>query len=70
MFTASLAVSGRLLWAHHGESVTDESAVTHCKELLSKAEDIFHKLDQDNNLVLSCLEYIRRLARMCSVKGK
>ncbi|GKU23152.1 transcription factor [Fusarium langsethiae] len=68
LYYASLAVSGRLLWAQHGQSVADEAAVSHCKNLLSKAEDIFYKLDYENNLVLSCLEYIRRLARMCSMK--
>lgn len=48
----------------------DEAAVTHSKILLGKAETIFHELDDENSLVLSCLEYIRRLARMCGVKGK
>lgn len=70
VFTASLAVSGRLLWAQHGQSIVDEVAVNHCKSLLSKAEEIFLKLDHENSLVLSCLEYIRRLARMCSLKGE
>ncbi|GIC92489.1 fungal specific transcription factor domain-containing protein [Aspergillus udagawae] len=69
VFTASLVISGRLLWAQHGESVVDEAAVKDSKMLLSKAETIFHELDYENSLVLSCLEYIRRLARMCSIKG-
>lgn len=47
----------------------DEAAVKDAKILLSKAETIFHELDHENSLVLSCLEYIRRLARMCSIKG-
>ncbi|CAF3498258.1 unnamed protein product [Fusarium graminearum] len=68
LYYASLAVSGRLLWAQHGQSIVDEVAVNHCKSLLSKAEEIFLKLDHENSLVLSCLEYIRRLARMCSLK--
>ncbi|KAF5709070.1 transcription factor [Fusarium mundagurra] len=68
VFTASLAVSGRLLWARHGQSTVDEVAVDHCKSLLSKAEEIFQKLDHENSLVLSCLEYIARLARICSIK--
>nr|AMB48861.1 Zn(II)2Cys6 transcription factor [Fusarium camptoceras] len=68
VFTASLAVSGRLLWAQHGQSVVDDVAVNYCKDLLAKAEEIFQKLDSENSLVLSCLEYIRRLARMCSMK--
>ncbi|CEI63562.1 unnamed protein product [Fusarium venenatum] len=69
VFTASLAVSGRLLWAQHGQSTVDEVAVDHCKSLLSKAEEIFKKLDHENSLVLSCLEYIARLARICSMKA-
>ncbi|KAF0645964.1 hypothetical protein FPSE5266_08122 [Fusarium pseudograminearum] len=68
VFTASLVVSGRLLWAQHGQSIVDEVAVDHCKSLLSKAEEIFKKLDRKNSLVLSCLEYIARLARICSMK--
>lgn len=39
------------------------------KFLLSKAEAIFLNLDHENSLVLSCLEYIRRLSRMCGKKG-
>lgn len=68
VFTASLVISGRLLWAQHGENVVDEEAVKEAKTLLSKAETIFLELDHENSLVLSCLEYIRRLARMCSIK--
>jgi hypothetical protein len=70
VFTASLVIIGRLLWAQHGQSVVDEAAASHSKTLLRKAENVFLKLDHENNLVLSCLEYIRRLARMCSVKGE
>ncbi|KAK6819309.1 hypothetical protein RU639_008038 [Aspergillus parasiticus] len=69
VFTASLVICGRLLWAQHGETVADETAVKDSKLLLSKTEAIFHELDYENSLVLSCLEYIRRLARMCGVKG-
>ncbi|GMG07425.1 unnamed protein product [Aspergillus oryzae] len=69
VFTASLVICGRLLWAQHGETVADEAAVKDSKTLLSKAEAIFQDLDYENSLVLSCLEYIRRLARMCGVKG-
>lgn len=39
------------------------------KFLLSKAETIFLNLDHENSLVLSCLEYIRRLSRMCGIRG-
>ncbi|KIL88218.1 transcription factor [Fusarium avenaceum] len=71
VFTASLVIIGLLLWAQHGQGsqgVVDEAAASHAKSLLRKAENIFLKLDHENNLVLSCLEYIRRLARMCSAK--
>lgn len=70
VFTASLVIIGRLLWAQHGQGVVDEAAASHSKSLLRKAENVFLKLDHENNLVLSCLEYIRRLARMCSAKGQ
>ncbi|RAQ51357.1 C6 transcription factor [Aspergillus flavus] len=69
VFTASLVICGRLLWAQHGDTVADEAAVKDSKTLLSKAEAIFQDLDYENSLVLSCLEYIRRLARMCGGKG-
>ncbi|KAK8872382.1 C6 transcription factor [Apiospora arundinis] len=69
VFTASLVISGRLLWAQHGQSTADEPAVQHARALLSKVDTIFHALDHENSLVWSCLEYIRRLARMCGVKG-
>ncbi|RDW79353.1 hypothetical protein BP6252_03991 [Coleophoma cylindrospora] len=69
VFTASLVISGRLLWAQHGQNVVDEAAVSYSKILLNKVETIFHKLDHENSLVLSCLEHIRRLTRMCSIKG-
>ncbi|KAH8651269.1 C6 transcription factor [Xylariales sp. PMI_506] len=69
VFTASLVICGRLLWAQHGQNVVDEAAVNHSKALLDKVETIFHKLDYENSLVLSCLEYIHRFAKMCSIKG-
>ncbi|KAE8341972.1 hypothetical protein BDV24DRAFT_150761 [Aspergillus arachidicola] len=69
IFTASLVICGRLLWAQHGENVADEAAVKDSKILLCKTEAIFHELDYENSLVLSCLEYIRRLARLCGVKA-
>ncbi|KAJ1334956.1 transcriptional regulatory protein GAL4 [Microdochium nivale] len=68
VFTASLVISSRMLWAQHGQDAADEAAVTDAKALLGKAETIFHELDHDNTLVQSCLEYIRRLDRMCSLK--
>lgn len=57
------------MWAQHGENVVDEAAVKDSKLLLSKTETIFQELDHENCLVLSCLEYIRKLGRMCSIKG-
>lgn len=49
--------------------MVDEAALKHLKSLLHKAETIFNELDHENSLVLSCLEYVRKLARMCSIKG-
>lgn len=69
VFTASLVISSRLLWAQYGQSVVDEAAVRYSTDLLGKAEMIFQQLDHENSLVLSCLEYIRRLARLCGIKG-
>lgn len=48
--------------------MVDEVAVSQSQILLNKAETIFQKLDNENSLVLSCLDYIRRLSRMCSIK--
>lgn len=73
VFTASLVVCARMLWAQHGQQqqgMADKAAVDESKVLLAKVETIFHNLDQDNNMVQSCLDYIRRLGRMCSIKGK
>jgi hypothetical protein len=70
VFTASLVIVASLLWAQHGGNVADEAAVHHAKSLLDKAEVVFQKLDYENSLVLNCLEYIRKLARMCSFKGQ
>ncbi|QGI78650.1 unnamed protein product [Fusarium fujikuroi] len=69
LYYASLVICGRLLWAQHGDTVVDEASVSHMKFLLSKAETIFLNLDHENSLVLSCLEYIRRLSRMCGIRG-
>jgi hypothetical protein len=50
--------------------VANEAAVHHARSLLDKVEVVFQKLDYENSLVLNCLEYIRKLARMCSFKGQ
>jgi hypothetical protein len=70
VFTASLVIVASLLWAQHGGNVTDEAAVHHARSLLDKVEVVFQKLDYENSLVLNCLEYIRKLARMCNFKGQ
>jgi hypothetical protein len=70
VFTASLVIVASLLWAQHGGNVADEAAVHHARSLLDKVETIFEKLDYENSLVLKCLEYIRKLERMCSFKGQ
>ncbi|KAH8699321.1 C6 transcription factor [Phaeosphaeriaceae sp. PMI808] len=61
VFTASLVISGRLLWAKHGQGAADDAAVFHAKSLLDKAETIFQKLDKHDALVHSCSKYIRNL---------
>ncbi|EWG54416.1 hypothetical protein FVEG_12635 [Fusarium verticillioides 7600] len=68
VFTASLVICGRLLWAQHGDTVVDEASASHMRFLLGKAETIFLNLDHENSLVLSCLEYVRRLSRMCGIR--
>lgn len=70
VFTASLVIVASLLWAQHGGNVADEAAVHHARSLLDKVEVVFQKLDYENSLVLKCLEYIRKLARMCNFKGQ
>jgi hypothetical protein len=70
VFTAALVIVASLLWAQHGGNVPDEAAIHHARSLLDKTEIVFHKLDHENNLVLNCLEYIRKLARMCTFKGQ
>jgi len=37
---------------------------------MNKAEMIFQSLDHENNLVFSCLEYVRKFTRMCRPKGQ
>ncbi|KXJ88815.1 hypothetical protein Micbo1qcDRAFT_197147 [Microdochium bolleyi] len=69
VFTASLVICGRLLWARHGDDEPDEAAILQAKRSLEQAEIICEKIDLDNSLVQSCLEYIRRLARMCHIRG-
>ena len=69
VFTASLVVVASLIWAQHGGNIADEPAVQRARSLLDKVEVVFQKLDHENSLVLKCLEYIRKLARMCNFKG-
>ena len=66
MFTASLVISGRLLWAKHGQSPADDAVIADMKSLLEKAETVFQKLDKHDALVLSCSRYIRNLSDMYS----
>ncbi|KAF2994367.1 hypothetical protein E8E13_001477 [Curvularia kusanoi] len=64
VFTASLVVSGRLLWARHGSGTADESAVAHSISLLEKAQTIFQNLNRHSALVSGCSRYVRRLTDM------
>lgn len=69
VFTASLVICGRLLWARHGYEEPDEAAISLAQRSLHQAEEICERIDHENSLVLSCLEYIRSLSRLCNVKG-
>ncbi|KAL7911404.1 fungal-specific transcription factor domain-containing protein [Trichoderma velutinum] len=66
VFTASLVILGRLLWAKHGQSAVDEAAVAHSKLLLNKAEMILQNLDHDDSLVFTCSKYIHNLVEICT----
>ncbi|KAL7950094.1 fungal-specific transcription factor domain-containing protein [Trichoderma barbatum] len=66
VFTASLVILGRLLWAKHGQSAVDEAAVAHWKLLLNKVEMILQKLDHDDSLVFTCSKYIHNLVEICT----
>ncbi|PSN71054.1 C6 transcription factor [Corynespora cassiicola Philippines] len=69
VFTASLVIIGRLLWAKHGQIAIDDAAAHQAKLLLDKAEAIFQNLNQQDPLVSSCSRYIRNLSGMCSRAG-
>lgn len=69
VFTASLVISARLLWAQHDSDSIDAEAINHCRRLLKKAETIFQHLDYENSLVLSCWKYIHQLSAMCNLRG-
>lgn len=64
VFTASLVICSRLLWARYGESLIDDSAVEQCQSLLEKAATIFQKLDRGNNLISRCAKYVQSLSRV------
>ena len=69
VFTASIIICSRLLWAQYGKDVEDEVAVTHSRALLEKAETIFQNLDYDNSLVLNCAKFIRNLPGLHLSRG-
>ncbi|KAI5206943.1 hypothetical protein E4T38_03653 [Aureobasidium subglaciale] len=69
VFTASLVISARLLWAQHEGIPPDLTAINHAKKLLKKAETIFQHLDYENSLVLSCWKYIHQLSLMCNFRA-
>jgi hypothetical protein len=62
--TASVVISGRLLWVKHGLQAPDESAVAQCISLLEKAQVIFRNLSRHSPLVLGCSRYLLRLSDM------
>lgn len=62
--TASVVISGRMLWAKHGLGATDETVVAQCIALLEKAQTIFQNLSKHSALVFGCSRYLRRLSDM------
>ncbi|KAH6615143.1 C6 transcription factor [Boeremia exigua] len=66
VFTASLIISARLLWAKHGRDDVNSSFISRSESLLVKAEHIFQKLNKHSPLVLSCSKYIRHLLELYS----
>lgn len=70
VFTASLVILGRLLWAQHGPATVDETAVAHCKVLLGQVEIIFQNLDHDNSLVSGCSRYLHNMLEVVTSKGE
>lgn len=70
VFTASLVITARLLWAQHENESLDTEAINHARRLLKKAETVFQLLDSENSLVLSCWKYIHQLTVMCNFRGR
>ncbi|KAL6154341.1 hypothetical protein ACJQWK_01557 [Exserohilum turcicum] len=66
VFTAALVISGRLLWAKHGQTPADEPALASSQAYLEKAEQVFSVLKIYDPLSLSCSRYIRNLSNMYS----
>lgn len=70
MFTASLVVLGRILWAQHAEgAAADEPALVICESLIGQVETIFQRLDHDNSLVFSCARYINNMLEVCTAQS-
>ncbi|KAF5970660.1 Zn(II)2Cys6 transcription factor [Fusarium coicis] len=71
VFTASLVILGRILWAQHGQGATaDEAAMEIYKALLGQVETIFQMLDHENNLVFSCSRYINNMLEVCTAQER
>ncbi|KAJ0144573.1 Serine/threonine-protein kinase KIN28 [Fusarium oxysporum f. sp. albedinis] len=69
VFTASLVILGRILWAQHGQgAAADDTAVAICNALLGQVETIFQMLDHDNSLVFSCSRYINHMLEVCTAQ--
>ncbi|KAK0388792.1 hypothetical protein NLU13_5035 [Sarocladium strictum] len=70
VFTASLVVLGRILWAQHAEgAAADEPALVICESLIGQVETIFQRLDHDNSLVFSCARYINNMLEVCTAQN-
>ncbi|KAJ8117301.1 hypothetical protein OPT61_g1467 [Boeremia exigua] len=68
VFTASLIVAAQLLWAQNGGGDVKETSVAHHRAFLEKADEIFHKIDHESDLIMSCARYIRYLSQLCDAR--
>ena len=70
VFTASLVILGRILWAQHAQDTINEASLSTCKALLGKVELILQKIDHDNSLILSCSRYLKNMLEVCTSQGE
>lgn len=70
VFTASLVILGRILWAQNGQNGIDEAALSACKALLEQVQVILQNIDNDDSLIVSCSRYLRIMLEVCTSQGK